>query len=448
MNKLKRWPLVGCVVMAAALASGCGSSSSSSGSASLRLVNATLTHQSLDLLVNASVAIPATALDSVSNAASPSSGSVTLQINDASTATALVSAVLSLTGGSHYTIVAYESGGALKTAALTEDFAAPATGSAQMRFYDASTDAGALDIYVTADTVTPWDTYLASVSTPTATITASTSPTSSGFGLYAAGTYRVYVTGAGNKTDLRNGFAGTTVTLASQQTATVLLTPASGGVLVNGSAVIQQVAGGYSALRNATARVRLVGAVSANAVVAATAGATTIDAGNVAPTVGNYVIVPAPSVLAVNVTPVGGSITGVTPPTAMLVAGGDATLLVYGDPGTASASLITDNNRRPSVSTNIKLRLVNGITGTPGSLSMSANFTTLASDVAAGAASTYGLVAGSTAMQVDVTSALKPEFFTKSGLNVGFDKVYTLFMLGDFNSVPVRGIMIKDSKDY
>ena len=442
MNKFNRWRLVGCAVMVAVV-SGCGSSGNSSSSASLRLVNATLTHASLDLLVNAAVAIPATAMDSVSNSASPSSGSVTLQVNDASTATALVSAVVSLTGGSHYTIVAYESGGALKTAALTEDFAAPATGSAQMRFYDTSTDAGALDVYVTTDTVTPWDTYLASVSTPTTSMTASTSPTSSGFGLYAAGTYRVYVTGAGNKADLRNGFAGTTVTLASQQTATVLLTPAAGGVLVNGSAVIQQVAGGYSALRNATARVRLVGAVSANAVVAATAGATTIDAGNVAPTVGNYVIVPAPSVLAVNVNGA-----AVTPPAATLVAGGDATLLVYGDSGSATASLITDNNRRPTVSTNIKLRLVNGITGTPGALSMSANFTTLASNVSAGAASTYGLVAGSTSMQVDVTSALKPDFFTKSGLNVGNDKVYTLFMLGDFNSVPARGILIKDSKDY
>ncbi len=406
MNKFGRWRLFGCAVVVAVV-SGCGNSGNSSSSASLRLVNATLTHASLDLLVNAAVAIPATAMDSVSNAASPSSGSVTVQVNDASTATALASAVVSLTGGSHYTIVAYESGGALKTAALTEDFAAPATGSAQMRFYDTSTDAGALDVYVTTDTVTPWDTYLASVSTPTTTMTASTSPTSSGFGLYAASTYRVYVTGAGNKADLRNGFAGTTVTLANQQTATVLLTPASGGVLVNGSTVIQQLAGGYSALRNATARVRLVGAVSANAVVAATAGSTTIDAGNVAPKVGNYVIVPAPSVLAVNVNGA-----AVTPPAASLVAGVDATLLVYGNPAAATASLITDNNRRPSVSTNIKLRLVNGITGAPGSLSMSANFSTLASDTAAGAASTYGLVAGSTAMQFDVTSALKPEFFT------------------------------------
>jgi hypothetical protein len=440
VNKLNKWPLIGCVV-AAAVVAGCGGSGNSSSSASLRLVNATLTHSSLDLLINASVAIPATTQDSVSVAAAPSSGSVTLQINDSNTATALVSSIVSLAGGQHYTVVAYESGGALKTAALTEDFVTPASGTAQMRFYDASTDAGSLDVYVTTDTVTPWNVYLASpiAAAPQATVTADTSPTSSGWGLYTPGTYRVYVTGAGNKADLRNGFLGTTVTLTSQQTATVLLTPASGGLLVNGSTVIQQ--GAYSALRNATARVRLVGAVSANAVVAATAGSTTIDAGNVAPTVGDYVIVPAPSVLAVNVNG-----TAVAPPAATLTPGSDATLLVYGDPGAATASLIADDNRRPSVSTNVKLRLVNGITGMPGALAMSANFTTLASGVAAGAASSYGLLAGSTSMQIDVTSALSPtELYHPTGLNVGSDKVYTLFMLGDFGTP--RGILVKDSKD-
>ena len=125
--------------------------------------------------------------------------------------------------------------------------------------------------------------------------------------------------------------------------------------------------------------------------------------------------------------------------------GRDATLLVYGDPGNATASLITDDNRRPSVSTGIKLRLVNGITGTPGPLKMSAGFSQ-GNDVAAGAASIYLPVAGSTALQIDVTSPLKPNFFTRAGLNVGNDKVYTLFMLGDF--LAPSGILIKDSKDY
>lgn len=446
MNKLKRWPVVGCVVMAAVV-SGCGNSGKSSSSTSLRLVNAT-THASLELLVNSSMAIPATATDKVSDSASPSSGTVTLQINDEKTVTPLAISIVPLTGGSHYTVVAYESGGALKMATLTEDFTAPASG-AQMRFYDAATDAGQLDIYVTTDLLTPWSALVQQLGTPAslvtkaATITANTAPASSGFGLFAAGTYRVFVTGLGTPTDLRNGLAGTTVTLANLQTATVLLTPTStlGGVLVNGSTVIQQVARGYSAWRNTTARVRLVAAVSGNAKVDATAaGSTPIDA-STSPTVGNYAIVPAVGVLTVNVN--GVAVTAPTTPP--LVAGGDATLLVYGDPGAARASLITDDNRRPSASGTIKLRLVNGVTGTPGPLKMSAGFSQ-GDDVAAGMASGYLSVAGSTALQIDVTSPLKPNFFPRSALNLGSDKVYTLFMLGDF-AAPI-GTPIKDSKDY
>ena len=438
MNILKKWPVIGCVIAAAVLA-GCGGSSGSSGSASLRLVNATLTHPSLDLLVNAGVAVSATGFDNASVSVAAAAGNEPLQLNDAGTATALVSTIVALTSGQHYTLLAYESGGTVKTEMLNEDFAAPAAGTAQLRILDAATDAGALDVYVTSDTTTRWDTYLASVASPTTTVTANSSPSSSAWGLYAPGTYRVFVTGAGNKADLRNGFAGTTVTLASLQIGTVVLTPASGGVLLNGSAVIQQ--GTYAATRNTTARLRLVGAVSGNGKVAATAAATTIDAGNVSPTVGDYVVVPAASVLTVDVN---GS--PVAAPAAVLTTGGDATLLVYGDPVAATASLITDDNRRPSLSTNVRIRLLNGLTGTPGALSLAANFTSLASGVAAGTASSYGLVAGSTAMRLDVTSALSPTaLYSESALNIGSDKVYTLFMLGDL-AAP-RAMVVKDSKD-
>lgn len=190
MNKHKRWPVIGFVVAAVmgAVLAGCGGSGSSTSSTSLRLINATLTHPSLDLLVDASVAISAAAADNVSASVSPQSGSVTLQVNDASAATALVSTIVSLGGGKHYSLVAYESGGAVKTATLDEDFAAPATGTAQLRFYDAATDAGALDVYVTTDTTSPWNTYLASVTTPTETVSADSSPASSGWHLYAPGT--------------------------------------------------------------------------------------------------------------------------------------------------------------------------------------------------------------------------------------------------------------------
>lgn len=420
MNKFGRWPLIGCVAVVAvagAVLAGCGGSSDSADTASSRVVNATLTHASLDLLVNAGLAVSATASDGASAYVGAASGSDTFQFNDAGAATALVTTSASLTSGLHYTLLAYETGGAVKTAVLTEDFSTPSAGTVQLRIFDAATDAGALDVYVTDATAD-----LANVAAPTTAISADSNATSSGWLVYSPGTYRVRVTGSGNKADLRIDMP---VTLTSQQIGTVVLTPAPGGLLLNGAMLVQQ--GDYTATRNTTARVRLAAAVSGSATVAATAGATAIDSGSLSPAVGSYVVVPASGVLAVIVN---GS--AVTAPAAALTAGGDATLLVYGSPAGATASLIADDNRRPAVSTNVKMRVVNGVTGTASALTLAANFTPLASGVAAGAVSAYGLVAGSASMRLDVTSALSPTaLYSESGLNIGADTVYTLFMLGD-----------------
>lgn len=418
MNKFKGWPVIGCVAVLSALLSACGGNSNSSGSASLRVVNATLTHPSLDLLVNANLAASATTTDTASAYVSVSAGTDTLQLDDTGPATALASATAALAKDQHYTLLAYESGGAVRTAVLTDDFAAPSTGSAQMRIYDTATDAGALDVYVTDPT-----TDLASVASPTLSITADLFAASSGWLIYNPGTYRVRVTGAGNKSDLRIDMP---VTLTALQIGSVVLTPASGGLLLNGATLIQQ--GTYLATSNTTARVRLVAAVSGGATVAATAGAVTIDAGSLSPAVGTYVVVPAAGVLAVNVNG-----NPVAAPAAGLARGSDATLMVYGNPATATASLIADDNRRPSAAANVKMRLVNGVTGTPSGLTLTVNFTPLATGVASGTASGYGLVAGSAAMRLDVTSAVT-QAYSASGLNIGGDSVYTLFVLGDFGA--------------
>ena len=78
------------------------------------------------------------------------------------------------------------------------------------------------------------------------------------------------------------------------------------------------------------------------------------------------------------------------------------------------------------------MRLLNAMTGQATALSLAANFSPLATGVAPGAASSYGLVAGSTSMRLDVTSDLSSAaLYSESALNIGGDSVYTLFMLGD-----------------
>ena len=105
------------VAIASLLLASCGGGGNSS--TNVRLLNATATHLNLAMLANATIAIPLVPINTVSAYNSGiQSGSPTLQVNDADTGTALVTTSPSLGGGNHYVLVAYESGGAIKTAVI------------------------------------------------------------------------------------------------------------------------------------------------------------------------------------------------------------------------------------------------------------------------------------------------------------------------------------------
>ncbi len=402
--------------LAAATLVGCGGHNSS-GSANVRLVNATLTHASIDLLANSTSVVTATMLDTVSSYVGLSAGSPTLQVNDATSGIVLATTAPSLATDQHYALLAYESGGTLRTAVIGEDTAAPASGTAILRIFDTATDAGAIDVYVTDPSVD-----ISTLSSPTFTFAASSSTQASTFLSFAPGTYRIRVTGAGNTSDLRLDIAS--VTLTSQQIDTVVLTPTTGGTLVNGSVLVQQ--GAYTASRNANARVRLAAAVSSGAIVTASAGGTTIATGFVSPAVGAYAIVPAGAAftISVNGAPIGA-------PAATLAAGSDATLLVYGNTGSAAASLIADDNHLPAATANLRLRVLNGITGAATPVTLEADFAVLASNVAPGTASAYSVIVAGLSTQLDVVSSSTQASLYNNSLVIPGNAVYTLFMVGD-----------------
>ena len=231
------------------------------------------------------------------------------------------------------------------------------------------------------------------------------------------------VTGSGNPADLRLDMPA--VTLTNQQVAALFFAPTVGGTLVNGAALAQQ--GAYTAGRNTSARVRLAAAVASSASVSASAGGVAIAANVIAPSVGGYVLVPAGA--AINVSVNGNSVSA---PSAGPAAGSDSTLLVYGSVVAPTANLIADDNHLPTTSGNLKLRLLDGLTGAAAPLSLDAAFAVIASNVVPGTASPYAVVASSTALRVDVFSptSLTP-IYSDPALSVPGNAVYTLFMLGD-----------------
>ena len=404
--------------LATALLGACGGNSNSNSSSSIRVVNATLTKPTLTLLANSNALVPATATDTASPYSSVDSGGPTLQLNDGATGTALSTLSPSLGGGSHYTLLAYENGGAVRTALISEDTAAPSSSTAGLRVFNAATDAGALDVYVTDPAVD-----LATLSSPTFIFSSSNATVGSSFLSFAPGTYRIRVTGSGNTSDVRLDIPS--ITLASQQVATAILTPTTGGILANGSFLIQQ--GAYTAVRNTSARVRLVAAVGGGSpMVSATSGTTSIATNVIAPTITAYKLVTAATRLGVTVngSPIGA-------PTGTLAAGSDNTLVVYGSgAGTATASLIADDNHLPTSASTVRKRLFNGLTGAAPALTLSADFAVVASNAVPGTASAYAIIPSNTSMRLDVTSATQA-IYSESGLPVRGNAVYTLFMLGD-----------------
>jgi hypothetical protein len=220
------------------------------------------------------------------------------------------------------------------------------------------------------------------------------------------------------------------------------MTPASGGALLNGSLLIQQ--GAYAAVRNANARVRLAAAVSGGLPVAASSSDGTVIDSGVAPAFGFYTLVPASSSL--NVTVNSASVAVAAPAT--LVAGGDATLLVYNGSGGPAAKLIPDDNRPPTSTTATKLRLINGITGNVGTVTLTANSSPVGINIAPGFASSYQSLIGTAntagtanTFGFGLTSSLAGPLSLTNGSATGTvnsNAAYSILAVGDVGAQPLQ----------
>jgi hypothetical protein len=404
------------LMLAAGLLAGCGGGSgSSSGSASIRLMNATSGYDALDLSIDGAVANTGVAFGQVGAYAGAGTSGVSTVISETGSSTALSTSSRTLAKDEHYTLLVYGSTGALKTALIDENAAAAASGFTSLQIMNLAPDAGTVDVYLTGS----------SDSLDNATPTAS-GVTTSGIVPYAAisaGTYRLRVTGTGDKTDLRLDVQG--LVLASTQVATLVLTEGRGGVLVNSALLVQQ--GSATPLANTQARLQLISAVTSGASVTANVAGTAVASAAVAPNIGAYTLVTgstaAPVSLAVNGT-------AVAVANQALLPGGDYTLLVWGDAAAPQTTLVTDDNRYPAVSGNAKIRLVNGTSGAALPLTLKADFSVVAPSIAQGQASAYASVVASTTSRLDVASSSNAAVYSDT-VPIVAKGLYTLYMLGD-----------------
>ena len=405
---------------------GCGGGEDRS-KAQLRLLNATSGYAALDLRVDDELLQTNVAYGSTASYVDVDPSATDTEVSRAGATTALITTTPTLREGDRYTLVAYGAEGAPASVLLGDNTNDPDSGQAFVRVLNAAPQVGAVDVYLT--------TADAALSDAEALQSAAAAGTVTGFSTVTAGTWRLRITAAGDRDDLRLDVSG--VVLASRQILTLVVTPGAGGVLVNALAVTQR--GAIVGLAGTQARVRAVAAVTDSGAVAATVGGVSLMNGVGAPAAGAYRLVTsgaAETTVSVNGV-------AVAVPATTLEAGTDHTLIVWGAADAAQAAWIVDDNRAPSVTGRAKLRLVHGVADLNVPLALTLDFSPVADGVGAGTASSPAQVDATTTGTLTVTATgLGSALWTGVDQTLVAGAVYTLFVVGE--SMSPTGILRKD----
>lgn len=405
-------------------ACGGGSSEAPRETASLRLLNATTGYAGLDLAADSGTINSNVAFGAVGGYASVGTAGVALVVSNSGAVGALTSTSRTLAKNEHVTLVAYGAAGAIKTVFIPEDLAKPANSLTSVQVQNLAPDAGTLDVYLTGA-----NDALANA-TPLAPALAAGSGQAAS--QVIASTYRLRITGSGDKADLRLDVPG--LVLGGGQVGTLVVSQGAGGVLVNAVWLVQQ--GKAAALANPQARLRVVSALAAGARVSLGLAGTAVASASLSPSITPYTAVPADSAAPVQLT-VNNAPVAVA--NQALAAAGDYTVLVWGDAGAPSTTWISDDNRYPLLPTGAKLRLINATSGAPVLLTLKADFSVVSTALATGQASAFAPVPATSLARLDVSSASNAALASLAGVNLVAKGVYTLVMLGD-SAAPVADL--------
>lgn len=412
---------------ATALLTACGSGGGGSDGTQVRLLNATRSYASLDLTVNDKTINSKIAYATVGDYAGVDTSATASKVLQSDTGTSISATTPTLTGGSNYTYITYGFAGAIRTTLLQEVETVPDSGKAKLLVLNLAPDAGNLDVYVTTSAD-------CSLTNDTALTTNLIGGAGSGYIQINSGDFRVCVTGYNKRSDLRLNIP--VLSLASASVNTLILTASDGGVLVNGISLVQK--GAAKNYANTQARVRTVAAMTNAATVGTAINGQTMFSGAASPLISDYVTTASgASTLTSTVNGLGISF---TPPT--LAAGGDYTLLVWGDASAPKMSVISDDNRLPTASGDVKVRLVNALPTSAAGLNVA--FGSVASNVASGQASTFSTTSSSTTgVQVDVLVG-GASIYTNTALAFPANSVWTFFAVPTTSAVsttsPIAGL--------
>ncbi|MFG6457445.1 DUF4397 domain-containing protein [Roseateles sp. BYS96W] len=412
----------------------CGGGGDDGSNTQMRLLNATRSFATLDLTADDKAVSSKVAYANVGEYGSVGTSAASIKVLDSVSGVSLQALTPQLNANSRYTLVLSGFAGAVRPSLIEENQDAAEANRAKLQVLNLAPDAGALDVYVTAAAN-------CTLSNEAALVTNLAGSTGSIYNVINSGKFRVCVTGYSKRNDLRLEIPE--VTLDSTTVNTLILTATDGGVLVNGMTLLHK-----STVKNfptTLTRVRAVSALAGTAPVSATISGNNILPSSLPPNTTDYYSFTAGAnsvAITANSIPVG-------PATYNFLAGNEYTLLVWGDETTQQVSVLVDDNRLPTISGNVKMRLVNGMSAANALASLNVDYQTQASNVLPGTSSVPANMNSSTGAAVTVNSPLKVDaiYNPASGTSTGLtpltaNGVYTVFVMGDPNNV--KGKLSKD----
>lgn len=152
MNPL-RWLPALLLSATVALIGGCGGASDDDD-ATVRVINASTNYGALDLHVDDTLRSSAIAYGQTSGYIGFEEGSHTTTLTRTGSTTALSSVSRTLSSDHGTTVIAYQADGSLKTAQLSDSESAPSSGRAKLLVFNASPDAGSVDVYLSGSSDT------------------------------------------------------------------------------------------------------------------------------------------------------------------------------------------------------------------------------------------------------------------------------------------------------
>ena len=242
-----------------------------------------------------------------------------------------------------------------------------------------------------------------------------------------ASSYRLRVTAAGSKTDLRLDVPA--VALESQKVYVLMLTSAPGSAMVN--ALLMPYDSAVTRFENGIAKARVISALPRTSSVTASLNGTTVLNNAGSPVVSAY-----ETVTVTNGATLGWSVDGVTQTNRSLALDRSATysLLIWGNPATPTLTTLVEDNSLPA-SGSAKLRVLNAVQGL-APVDLYLNLSPAISGVAGGQLSTSTTLNSVDEYPVSVRAGATTVFSVSRKFNSG--GVYTVYLTGTVGNIEAQ----------